>query len=567
MKDKIIKSAIASIIFFVVYILIFYITLPVINFQNFSTYIYISILFGYVCTIVLYLSQDKIIKYFKKSKKKFKRVVITNNEIKISEKSVYEAFSYKYLAFISYVLVFFSIIIFYLVSVIIGSKLFNSNRYYKQLEITENTIEEFNDIYSYQNEDVLLPTIDKDLAFRLAEARLADYGAQYSIDYENFTLISIKENGKNKLVRIAPLEYSNFFVSLSRMKQGTIGYIVVDVVTKEAKLHTFEDGLKYMPSSKLSYDLDRHIRFNYPNEMYHDKYFEIDDNGNPYWVIPTYKNEICVFSGKTPKGVILCNAITGEINNYLLGEEPNWVDRSIYDGLIESQATNALKFKNGFLNATIGSKKEVFQVSDGYNYYIKNGHTYYVSCITSPNENDQTSIGFITIDLKTKHAVRYSIPGITEMRAREIAMMDERVKAQNLDATWPILINYEGVPTYFVVLKNDVQAQKVVFINVSDGGLVAMGNSFSEAESEYNNLLASNGQHVGDSNNISGKVTKIRDLGDTIEFMIDSVTDKYFVVSVSLSIDARFIEIGDNIELKYRNYGNYNYVIEYNKIK
>jgi hypothetical protein len=153
------------------------------------------------------------------------------------------------------------------------------------------------------------------------------------------------------------------------------------------------------------------------------------------------------------------------------------------------------------------------------------------------------------------------------MRAREIAMMDERVKAQNLDATWPILINYEGVPTYFVVLKNDVQAQKVVFINVSDGGLVAMGNSFSEAESEYNNLLASNGQHVGDSNNISGKVTKIRDLGDTIEFMIDSVTDKYFVVSVSLSIDARFIEIGDNIELKYRNYGNYNYVIEYNKIK
>ena len=115
MKDKIIKSTIASIIFFVVYILIFYITLPVINFQNFSTYIYISILFGYVCTIVLYLSQDKIIKYFKKSKKNFKRVVITNNEIKISEKSVYEAFSYKYLAFISYVLVFFSIIIFYLV--------------------------------------------------------------------------------------------------------------------------------------------------------------------------------------------------------------------------------------------------------------------------------------------------------------------------------------------------------------------------------------------------------------------------------------------------------------------
>ena len=37
-----------------------------------------------------------------------------------------------------------------------------------------------------------------------------------------------------------------------------------------------------------------------------------------------------------------------------------------------------------------------------YNYFIKNGQTYYVSCITSPNENDQTSIGFVTINLKDK---------------------------------------------------------------------------------------------------------------------------------------------------------------------
>lgn len=565
MKNKIKRISIISIIFIVSYFVIGYLTLPVLNFQSFGSHVYIGILVAYILTIILYCFQNKIISYFGKSRKKYKRVVVTKNEIKTESVYAKDAFTGGNLACIAYSFVTGVILLVGLISVIAGSKMFRAKDYYNQLTIENGTTEEFNDIYSYQNEDVLLPTIDKDLAFRLAEARLADYGAQYTIDYENFTLISINQDGEDKLVRIAPLEYSNLFVSLNRMKQGTIGYIIVNVVTKEAKLYTFDDGLKYMPSSKFSYDLDRHIRFNYPTKMYNDKYFEINDQGNPYWIVPTYENEISIFNGATSKGVIVCNAINGDINYYNLGEEPKWVDRAIFDTLVESQATNALKYKNGYINATFGSKKEVFQVSDGYNYYIKNGHTYYVSCITSPNENDQTSIGFITIDLKTKHAVRYAISGITEMRAREIAMMDERVKAQSLDATWPILINYEGVPTYFVILKNDVQAQKVVFINVSDGGLVAMGNGFREAESEYNNLLASNGSHVSDSLEISGKVTKIRDLGETIEFMIDSVNDSYFVVSVSLSIDARFINIGDEVTLKYRNYGTYNYVIEYKK--
>jgi hypothetical protein len=117
------------------------------------------------------------------------------------------------------------------------------------------------------------------------------------------------------------------------------------------------------------------------------------------------------------------------------------------------------------------------------------------------------------------------------------------------------------------VLKNDVQAQKIVFINVSDGALVAMGNNFREAEAEYNNILASTGQHVSDIKETIGIVTKIRDLGETIEFMLDNNDDTYFVVSVSLSLDARFITVGDQLLLKYRNYGSYNYVTEYQKNK
>ena len=377
--------------------------------------------------------------------------------------------------------------------------------------------------------------------------------------------MSVTRNNESQLVRIAPLEYSNFFVSLNRMTQGTIGYIEVNVVTKETKLVIVDGGLKYMPSSILNYDLDRHIRFTFPTEMYSEFNFEIDNEGNPFWIIPTFKKEIGVINGPTAKSVLVVNPVTGEINKYNIGEEPSWVDRTVNEDIVNIQATNSFRYKNGFFNVHFGQKKEVFQLSDGYNYFIKNGQTYYVSCITSPNENDQTSIGFVTINLKTKQATKYFVNGITEMRAREIAMNDARVKAQALTATWPILINYKDVETYFIVLKNDVQSQKIVFVNVKNGELVGMGDTIEEAKAEYDKLLADSGNTVNETITITGVVDRIRDLGETIEFTLKDSNDKYFVVTPSISIDARFIQVGDNVTIKCNDYETYYYVLELTK--
>jgi hypothetical protein len=347
------------------------------------------------------------------------------------------------------------------------------------------------------------------------------------------------------------------------MNKGTVGYIEVNVVTQVAKLVKFDDndGLKYMPSGILKYDLDRHIRKHYPSALYNHKYFEIDNEGNPYWVVPTIKKSIGVFDGETPNGVLLVNPITGEIQKYNLGEQPSWVQRCVDEHIMEVQANNALSLKNGFWN-TLFAKKEVFQLSDGYNYLLKDNATYYISCITSPNENDQTSIGFLIINLKTKEAIRYSCPGITEMRAREIAMYDERVKAQELEATWPILVSYHGVPTYFVVLKNDVQFQKAVFLNVDNGALVGMGSDITNAKVEYDNLLSNESIVQKENKEVTGKVTKIRDLGNSIEFMIDTMPDVYFSCDINISLVARFLSVGESVIITYNEYPTYNLVVD-----
>lgn len=555
-KDMILYCACYLLIIF----LMWYFGLPFINLRIEGTYVCLGITLAFPFSIAFLLIIKK-----KYNDRKFKTAPFFNKKEDLnSPKYWFNNDSLFNLLFKGIMMVIAFIAMIMIIGGLSSAKIFNVKRYQQQINLVTKTEEELKVDFDYASNTVKLPTIDKDIAFKLAQAKLGDYGSQYSIDYENFTIFSAVRNGETTLIRVTPLEYNQFFVSLSRMNKGTIGYIEVNVITQETKLVKFDAGLKYMPSGIFKYDLDRHIRFHEPTEYYENYYFQTDESGNPYWIVPTIKKEIGLFGGSTPKGVLTVDPISGKINKYKLGEEPSWIQRTVDEEVIEKQINNSLKYKNGFWN-TLFEKKEVFQLSDGYNYFMKDGYTHYISCVTSPNENDQTSVGFISINLKSKEAIRYQTFGITEMRAREIAEKDERVKAQKLDSTWPILISYHNVPTYFVILKNAVQIQKIVFINVENGELVAMNDSFMSAQMDYESLLNDRGISSTEEKEITSKVTNIRDLGDTIEFMVEDINDAYFVVNVSVSLDARFLQVGDIIKVKYKDHPTYNYVISLEK--
>lgn len=567
LKDKLFNKK--MILYYFGYILlialVWYFMLPTLNFRASGFYFFLAFLLGLPLSVVYIIIATKKANDDPNGRI-YKSLRFTRNTIDRMEVSKYQYYSNDRLILRAIGATFACALALVVIFGLTGLEIFNAKRYANQLPIVQETASDLSLEFDYDSENVILPNIDKELAFKLAQAKLEEYGAQYSIDSEIFTILSVERNGKTELLRVTPLEYASEFVALSKYSKGTIGYIEVNVVTKEAKLVTFDEnnGLKYMPSAIFKYDLDRHIYSKYPTLMYTEKYFEIDNEGNPYWVVPTFKKQIGMFSGPTPSDVLVINPINGDIKKYKLGTEPEWTQRCVDESVVETQANNALKYKNGFWN-TIFAKKEVFNLSDGYNYINKGGETYYVSCITSPNENDQTSIGFVIINLKTKEAKRYSAPGITEMRAREIAMYDERVKAQALTATWPILISYQNVPTYFVVLKNDVQAQKVVLINADNGSYVAIEDNIQSAIISFETLLFNGGTIEKTEHSESGKVTKIRDTGSTIEFMIDTVDNYYFVVDVNLSLDARFLMENDVVSFDYKDYGSYGIVTNLSK--
>jgi hypothetical protein len=434
-----------------------------------------------------------------------------------------------------------------------GAHIIRAKAYVEQMPMEVMEIDDFAEQVSPQSIGTsTLPIIDREIALRKAEGQLSTYGSQYSIG-NSFTLINIKEDGVERLVRVAPLEYNGLVVAATHYNKGSVGYVMVDVVTEEAKFVEVEEGIKYLESGLLNRNLSRYIWMHYPTSLVTEYSFEIDDEGTPYWVASVYDNEVGLFSGQNPIGAIIVNAVNGDINRYDIKDVPLWVDRVIPSEQAMTQANNALTYKNGWFNATFGAKKEVFNLTEEYNYLSLNGKTYMYSGVTSPNNADETSVGFILVDLRNKEARMYRIQGITEYRAMEIARNHQSVKAQNLNATEPLLVNIEGQPTYFLTLKNSVQRQWYVLVRVSDGAIV-LNQNLRNCKSEYISLLTNqNGSPVtAGLESFSGIVSRIREAqGDTLEFVFANDVDKIYIVPVSLGVDTRFLQAGDKVTVKF----------------
>lgn len=400
--------------------------------------------------------------------------------------------------------------------------------------------------FSYENSDILLPTLDLTLSYRQAEIALGDYGNQYFINQNHFSIQCINENGVNRLVRVTPLEYSNMFVSLQRNKTGTPGYILVDTVTGEVELKLGK-RIVYCESAKLDTDIIRHFRTNNIGEFYDNYFFEIDDDFNPYWVFPCYTYRVGLSGGKFPNKVITIDANTGRIDRYALKDAPAWIDNVVDRSVVKSLVNYTLQYKNGFINATIGSKEGVFVLNDEYNYFAKDGIPYFVSSVTSKDNRDRTSVGFITVNLQTMKTKYYKQVGITEDRARTIAVSDADVKAMNLSSTWPVFITINNVPTFFLTLKNNVKVQKYVFIDQKSGENLVIEDSFQDAYSSYSSLLQDDVEPTA----ISGTIDRVNIIDEELYL---SLVGSERIYEIKLRDDPRLVLLSQGDSISFTSY-------------
>ena len=435
-----------------------------------------------------------------------------------------------------------------LVGGLLSSVIFRSSAYTKLLTVETGDFASEVDEISFNS----IPMLDKESATRLARRKLgelADMVSQFEVVDD-----STQINYKGKPVRVSVLRYGDIIKWLNNSKEGIPGYIITDMITQECQLVRLDRGIKYSPYDLFGRNLQRHLRFAYPTFMFADPVFEIDDNGTPYWICSRIVKTIGLFGGTDVKGAVLVNAVTGEHEYY--EEVPTWVDH-VYDAeLIVQQYDYYGRYQHGFINASIG-QKGVTKTTAGYNYIALDDDVYVYTGITSVGA-DESNIGFILTNQRTKETKFYAVAGAEEFSACESA--EGVTQDLKYTATFPILLNVNGRPTYFMSLKDSAGLVKMyAMVNVQQYQIVATGTTVENCRQSYEKLLLEKNvisKEEVTTNEISGQIAEIRTAvvnGTSYYYVrLNTNTDVYYVVSAAENPAVIICNVGDSARINYR---------------
>lgn len=453
-------------------------------------------------------------------------------------------------------ILFLLLLVVYGIGTLLSSPVINAKQYQQLMTVETRNFSEDIEEADYRS----IPLLDKDSAALLGDRKmgsLVDMVSQFEVA-DDYTQI----NYNNVPVRVTPLVYASPIKWLTNQRNGIPAYIRIDMTTQDTECVMLEEGIKYSKSEYFNRNLYRHIRFRFPTYIFGDQlFFEIDDNGVPYWVCPVKKFNIGLFGGETVGRVVLVNAVTGECTDYAVEDVPTWIDKVYSAELLMQLYDYYGMYQHGFFNSILG-QRDCLVTTDGYNYLALDDDVWVYTGITSVN-GDQSNVGFVLMNQRTMETRYYEVEGATELSA----MSSAEGQVQNLGyrASFPLLLNIADEPTYFMALKDDAGlVKKYAMVNVQKYQWVAIGDTIEECEKDYKELLSTNGivsQSQGERLEISGVIELIAPVvidGSTHYYIGITGSDELFDVDVSdegMYGIVRYKE-GDRISLVYtENYG------------
>ena len=434
----------------------------------------------------------------------------------------------------------------------------NAERYATVLNTTEGDFAQ--DIEEVDYDDV--PVIDRASAQLLgsrAMGSIPEFVSQFEISPAYSQI-----NYQGRPVRVSPLAYADLFKWLGHRSDGIPAYVLVDMVTQEAEVVRLENPIRYSESEPLARNIDRYVQLKYPTYMFDQKSFELDEDGTPWWVFPVQKRTIGLFEGTTIQRVVLVNACTGETADYAIGDCPAWVDRAYPSDLIIQQYNWSGAYKNGWLNSWLGQQGVVHttQGTDGelgYNYLAQGDDIYLYTGVSSVTA-DSSNVGFILVNQRTGESRYYPVAGATEDSAQ--ASAEGQVQNLKYRATYPLLLNVGGQPTYFMALKDDAGLVKMyAMINVEHYQSVATGSTVASTQEAYVQMLASSGALSEEEAAASGAEVEVKGtIAGIAQAVIDGNSHFYLtlegdqaIYDVALPglVDIVRYRVGDAITLGY----------------
>lgn len=438
--------------------------------------------------------------------------------------------------------------IIYGVGTLLSSPILRAAAYHQLLDVQAGDFAK--DIHEVDYDQI--PILDSASAAKLAEREMGsmvDMVSQYEVSpYFN------QINYQGKPVRVTPLQYGDLIKWITNRSTGIPAYISIDMTTQDTTLIKLKEGIKISPFEHFGRNLNRYLRFRYPTAMIHSYNFEINDQGVPYWVCAVEDKTIGLFGGTDIKGAIIINAATGEHTYYDVADVPTWVDKVYDSALLIEQYDYYGTLKNGFINSIFG-QRGCLKSTEGYNYIAPDDDVWVYTGVTSIG-GDESNVGFVLMNSRTKETKYYQISGAKEISAMSSA--EGQVQHLNYTATFPILLNIADEPTYFLSLKDSAGlVKKYAMVNIQKYQIVAIGDTVAECEKSYRSLMEGSGIETVDPSKaqiVTGTITMLRDIvseGNTYCYLMLEGNDALFEAKVKDHLEILKKQIGSSVTLEY----------------
>lgn len=516
------KTGINILVTLIVGFVYFYLELPAINFQSRGFYFFFFILSAVYCVTAIITSGIWKIK----SGDEFFKSVKNHCKVPLAICALF--------------------LIFIIVGTILSSELLRARAYRDLLTVETGSFKDDVEEISFDQ----IPLLDRASAEQLGDRKLgelSDMVSQFEVS-SDYTQINYQDTP----VRVTPLLYGDLIKWINNRHNGIPAYIRLDMVTQNVEVVRLEEGMRYTLDEHFGRNLLRHLRFNFPTFIFETPTFEIDESGAPYWVCPRVVYKIGLFGGKDINGAVLVNAVTGECEYY--EEVPTWVDRVYSAELIIDQYDYYGLYTKGYLNSIFG-QKNVTVTTEGYNYIALDDDVYMYTGVTSVG-GDQSNVGFILANQRTKETKYYAIAGAEEYSAMSSA--EGVVQHLGYKATFPLLFNIQGQPTYFMSLKDNAGLVKMyAMVNVSSYQIVATGASVKECEINYQTLLSDKRiteEPIVVSTTAEGVIEEIRSAvieGNSVYYVKLDSSNSYYTVAAAISDSVVIADVGDSAKIAF----------------
>ena len=434
---------------------------------------------------------------------------------------------------------------------VISSQVFNAEKYASVITV-ENAV--FSEDMPEADTVTNISLMDTDSAIILGNRELgalSDVVSQYALSTD-YNQINYKGTPK----KVANLEYVDFFRWVNNVENGIPGYVMVDPVNSSAEYIKFEKPLRYVDSGYFGDDLMRKLRFEYPTKIFSTVNFEIDEEGNPWFIVSCVKPRVGLFGAMDVSEVIIFNPCDGTSSIYSLDKTPSWID-NVFDGYLAAEKFDWYgTLKGGFINSVIG-QQDCKRTTADFGYIVLGDDVWYFTGVTSVT-GDESNIGFIISNARTGEYKYYPVIGAEEYSAMGAAQGE--VQEKGYVASFPSLINVEGQATYIMVLKDANGLVKLyALVNVENYSIVATGETQAAAKQAYLTTLIERGiikeqaenTPVVETKQATVTVTEVRLAtvqGDTVVYV---TADDGVVYKGSLADDETLILISEGQYLSF----------------